>query len=504
MLISFVILYLLISIGLGLYAATRVNTTKDYVVAGRSLPLYVVTATVFATWFGSETVLGISARFVQDGLKGIVEDPFGASMCLILVGLFFAAKLYKMNLLTIGDYYRQRYNRTVEIATSLAIVVSYLGWVSAQIVALGLVFSFVSQGAVSPHEGMMMGAGIVLVYTLFGGMWSVAMTDAFQMTIIVVGMLYLAYLVSGMTGGVGVVVDHAAASGKFEFWPELEPKAVIAFIGAAVTMMFGSIPQQDVFQRVTSAKNSQTAVKGAVLGGSLYFLFAFIPIFLAYSATLIDPNMVAGLIKNEPQRILPTLIMNHTPIFAQVMFFGALLSAIMSTASGTLLAPSVTFTENILKGIIGHQSDRHFLWTMRAVVVCFTFAVTLFALNSSASIYEMVGNAYKVTLVVAFIPLVMGLYWKRANTQGAIMSVAAGLSVWLLLEIFAADGMWPPQLAGLLASATGMVIGSLLPHRIGRPTPLEPAHAQLHHHAAAQTQHVSEHIHAHPSEHADH
>ncbi len=463
MLIWFIILYLLVSIGIGLYAATRVKNTKDYVVAGRNLPLYIVTATVFATWFGAETVLGISSTFVQEGLAGIVEDPFGASLCLIFVGMFFAAKLYRMNLLTIGDYYRQRYNRKVEVLTSLAIVASYLGWVSAQIVALGLVFSFVTQGAISQQEGMVIGAGIVLVYTLFGGMWSVALTDAFQMTIIVLGMLYLAWMVSDMAGGASVVISHAAQADKFTFWPKLETRDVLAFVGAAVTMMLGSIPQQDVFQRVMSAKNEKTAVRGALLGGSLYFVFAFIPVFLAYSAVLIDPAMVASLIDEDAQRILPTLIINHAPVFAQVVFFGALLSAIMSTASATLLAPSVTFTENILKDIIGHQSDRHFLRTMRVVVVCFTFAVTLFALNSTASIYEMVGNAYKVTLVVAFIPLVCGLYWKRANSQGALCAIIAGLSSWLLLEIFHAEGLWPPQLAGLLMSALGMLFGSLLP-----------------------------------------
>ena len=470
MLIWFIILYLLVSIGIGLYAATRVKNTKDYVVAGRNLPLYIVTATVFATWFGAETVLGISSTFVQEGLAGIVEDPFGASLCLIFVGMFFAAKLYRMNLLTIGDYYRQRYNRKVEVLTSLAIVASYLGWVSAQIVALGLVFSFVTQGAISQQEGMVIGAGIVLVYTLFGGMWSVALTDAFQMTIIVLGMLYLAWMVSDMAGGASVVISHAAQADKFTFWPKLETRDVLAFVGAAVTMMLGSIPQQDVFQRVMSAKNEKTAVRGALLGGSLYFVFAFIPVFLAYSAVLIDPAMVASLIDEDAQRILPTLIMNHAPVFAQVVFFGALLSAIMSTASATLLAPSVTFTENILKDIIGHQSDRHFLRTMRVVVVCFTFAVTLFALNSTASIYEMVGNAYKVTLVVAFIPLVCGLYWKRANSQGALCAIIAGLSSWLLLEIFHAEGLWPPQLAGLLMSALGMLFGSLLPDLTRRRT----------------------------------
>ena len=431
--------------------------------AGRHLPLYIVTATVFATWFGAETVLGISTKFVQQGLRGIVEDPFGASMCLMMVGMFFAAKLYKMNLTTIGDYYRQRYGHTVEVLTSLAIIISYLGWVSAQITALGLVFSFITQGAVSPSEGMLVGAVIVLGYTLFGGMWSVALTDAFQMTIIVVGMLYLAWLLSGIAGGAGMVIDHAAHANKFDFWPQMEIRDVLAFIGAGVTMMLGSIPQQDIFQRVMSAKNEKIAVRGALLGGGLYFLFAFIPIFLAYSATLIDPGMVAKLIDNNAQLILPTLIMNHTPVFAQVMFFGALLSAIMSTASGTLLAPSVTFTENILKGIVGHQSDRQFLWTMRTVVVCFAVAVTLFALKSTSSIYSMVGNAYKVTLVAAFIPLVCGLYWKRASTQGALFSIAAGLSTWLLLEIFNPEGLWPPQLAGLLMSAAGMLVGSLLP-----------------------------------------
>jgi len=463
MLMSFIIVYLLFSIGIGLYAATRVKNVKDYVVAGRHLPLYIVTATVFATWFGSEAVLGISAKFVQDGLGGIIEDPFGASMCLILVGAFFAAKLYRMNLLTIGDYYRQRYGRKVEILTSLAIIGSYLGWVAAQIVALGLVFSFVSQGAVTTDQGMVIGAAIVLIYTLFGGMWSVALTDAFQMTIIVIGMLYLAWLLSGMAGGADAVIQHAANADKFNFWPKLETRDVLAFIGAAVTMMLGSIPQQDVFQRVMSAKSEKVAVTGAILGGSLYFIFAFIPIFLAYSAVLIDPKMVAALLEQDAQLILPTIITTHTPIFAQVMFFGALLSAIMSTASGTLLAPSVTFTENILKGFIAPQSDRQFLFTMRTVVVCFTVAVTLFALQSDSSIYEMVGNAYKVTLVTAFVPLVFGLYWQRANTQGALCSIIAGFFSWILLEIFYPEGMWPPQLVGLLMSMLGMVVGSLLP-----------------------------------------
>ncbi|HMV52415.1 MAG TPA: sodium:solute symporter family protein [Rhodocyclaceae bacterium] len=496
MLVTFVILYLLVSIGIGLYAATRVHSAKDYVVAGRSLPIYIVTATVFATWFGSETVLGISSTFIKDGLAGIVADPFGSSMCLILVGIFFAAKLYRMNLLTIGDYYRRRYGRAVELICSMCIVLSYLGWVSAQVIALGLVFNVLSNGSISQHEGIAIGTAIVLVYTLFGGMWSVALTDFFQMTIIMVGMLYIAFVLAGMTGGVGVVIAHASEAGKFQFWPELTAKDVLAFVGAWVTMMFGSIPQQDVFQRVMSAKNERIAVTGSILGGSLYFLFAFVPIFLAYSALLIDPAMTNQLIEKDAQLVLPNLILAHTPLFAQVMFFGALLSAIMSTASGTLLAPSVTFSENILRGFFAHLSDKQFLWITRVVVVCFTGVVLVTAFNSEMSIYGMVENAYKITLVAAFIPLVFGLYWKRATTQGALAAIAAGLSVWLLLEYFEPEGLWPPQLAGLIAAFLGMIAGSLLPQWVRRRTEHPPEHP-LGHAAAHPHAHGPGHTHHH-------
>ncbi len=462
MLIWFVVLYIIVSVTIGLYAATRVRNTRDYAVAGRSLPFYVVIATVFATWFGSETVLGIPAKFLENGLAGVVEDPFGSSMCLVLVGLFFAAKLYKMDLLTIGDFYRKRYNPTVEMLTSLAIVASYLGWVSAQIVALGLVFNVLSDGALSVQTGMMLGISIVLIYTVFGGMYSVAWTDFMQMILLVVGLLYIAWLLGDQAGGVGKVVAHANEAGKFNFFPDPKLRDVLWFLGAAVTMMFGSIPQQDVFQRVTSARTVTIAVWATVLGGVFYFVFAFVPMFLAYSASLIDPKLVQDHIQSDSQYILPRLILNHTPVFAQIMFFGALLSAIMSTASATLLAPSVTFTENVLKRFLRKDlSDKQLLWTMRLVVAGFALAVIVFALNSEPNIYEMVGNAYKVTLVGAFVPLVAGLYWKRATAVGALLSIIFGMGTWLVLEATSPDGLMPPQLGGFLAAVAWMVVGSL-------------------------------------------
>ena len=463
MLLWFVIVYWVISIGIGLWAAMRVKNTADFAAAGHSLPMYIVTATVFATWFGSETVLGVPATFLKEGMGGIISDPFGSSMCLILVGIFFAKHLYNKKYLTIGDFFREKYGRTVEIIITLCIVTSYLGWVAAQIKALGLVFNVVSNDGMTQQMGMLIGAASVLIYTLFGGMWSVAITDFIQMIIIVIGMLYIGFEVSTLTGGVDVVINHAAAAGKLGILPDFNLAAILGFIAALVTMMLGSIPQQDVFQRITSSKNVTIAVRASVLGGVLYFIFAFIPIFLAYSAMLINPQLIENYLHSDSQLILPNLILNHAPLFAQIMFFGALLSAIKSCASATLLAPSVTFAENIVKGLFKHLSDKHLLKIMRITVLCFTCIVTLFALNSELSIFKMVENAYKVTLVAAFVPLAFGVYWSRANTLGGLLAVLGGLITWITCEILWPEATMPPQLAGLCASLAGMIIGGFVP-----------------------------------------
>ena len=473
MLVASVVIYLGVTIAIGLWAARRVHNSKDYLIAGRSLPLYMSVATVFATWFGAETVLSVSATFAKDGLSGIVADPFGSSFCLFFVALFFARAFYRMDLLTIGDFYRKRYGKPVEVATSIAITASYLGWTSAQLTALGLAFSVLSGGAMSLSEGIVLGAAIVLGYTIWGGMWSVAWTDLFQTVIIVLGLWSIAWLVGDMAGGAAKVVSAAYEAGRLEFWPKGGAREWLAFFAAWITLAVGSIPQQDVFQRVTSARDESTAVKGSLIGGAAYFVFAFVPIYIAYAALMIDPSLkqlFQAEDSREIQRILPELILNRTPLWAQIVFFGALLSAILSTASGAILAPTGLFTENVLRPFVPHMSDRQFLLTLRIVLVTFALAALLFALNSRSTMYEMVQSAYKVTLVGAFVPLAAGLLWKRANAAGAVTSILLGLVSWLLMETFDTDSVWPPQLVGLACALLGMFAGS-----IATP-PSHPAH----------------------------
>ncbi len=465
MLIGFIVLYLAVSLGIGLFAASRVRGAADYAVAGRQFATPVVMATVFATWFGAETVLGVPATFMKEGLRGLVADPFAAVACLVLVGLVFARPLHRSRVLTLGDYFRDRYGRAVEIVLSLCIVFSYLGWVAAQLVALGLAFSVLTGGAIDTRTGIVIGAAIVLVYTMAGGMWSVALTDFFQAIVIVAGLGYVAWIVADAAGGVSRVMDAAAAGDRFRFLPEPEARPILAWINAALIVALGSVPQQDVLQRVVSAKDESTAVRASILGGLLYFAIAAIPIFLVAAATVIDAPMVERLIGEDSQRVLPTLILERTPLAVQVLFFGALVSAILSTAAGALLAPAVALAENIIRPLARPRDDASLLRLMRLTVAGLAIAVTAMALTSKLSIYQLVNESGKVVLVSSFVPLAAGLFWRRANARGAQFSIAAGLLTWIALEIALPEGLVPPAFAGLLAAILGMAVGSLAPSR---------------------------------------
>jgi Na+/proline symporter len=189
--------------------------------------------------------------------------------------------------------------------------------------------------------------------------------------------------------------------------------------------------------------------------------------FLVASALIIMPEQTTALLKDDPQKILPTLVLEKMPFIMQVLFFGALLSAIKSTASATLLAPSVTFVENIWRQFRPRIGDQQELRTMRITVLVFSALVLIYAISTRGTpIYEMVSNAYQVTLVGAFIPLVFGLYWKRATTQGALFSIVLGLLTWLIFLFTPAAEQFPGQLAGVLAALAGMLIGSLGPQAI--------------------------------------
>lgn len=464
MLLNFVIVYILLSVAVSLWAAKRVHNTRDFYTAGRSLPLAMVTAMMFAGWFGAETVMGIPATFMEDGLVGLLSDPLGAAACLILFGLFFAKRLYRMNLLTIGDFYRQRYSRGIEVLTGLAIALSYLGWVAAQITALGMLINLLTHQALSISDGIMLASVIVVIYTVVGGLWSVAITTSIQIVITVISLSSIAWLLVNQVGGLEPIWQHALLNNAFKLPSDVSPLLALAMLTSFLTLAFGSIPQQDVFQRANAARNEQIAVWSAIGGGVLYLIFTTIPLLIAYSAHLIDPSLVERIMAVDGEALIPALIQQELPLFAQIVFYGALVGVILGTSASTLLAPSFMLSENVLRELFSRPlTDQQMLLLTRSVIVSFALLVCIYALQArelDAGLHDMVEAAYKVTLVVAFVPLVAGLFWRKANNQGAWLSIILGLVVWIGGEIWFSSGEVGAQWWGLLAAIAGMLLGS--------------------------------------------
>ncbi|WP_448588529.1 sodium:solute symporter family protein [Thermocrinis sp.] len=426
MLILFIVLYMLLTLAVGVFASRLVQNSKDYLLAGRSLPFHIATFVAFATWFGSETILGASSVMAKEGLWGVVADPFGAALCLILVGLFFAKPLYRMNLITFGDFYRVRYGRKTEIVASIMLIASYFGWIGAQMVAIGIILHITT--GIPQSFGILLGSLIVLIYTFLGGMWAVSLTDFIQSIMIVVGLLVVLYEVSNGFSEISPVVMSQPPE-YYKFFPSADLHEVLLFIIALISIGLGSIPQQDVFQRVMSSRSERVAVLSSITAGFLYLAFASIPLTLAIFARVKYPN----LLDVDPQLMLPTMIMEHTSQITKVFFFGALLSAIMSTASGAILAPAAVLSENLLRPLFPNLSDRGFLMLTRLSVV-FVAGVSLLFAFGGESIFQLVVSSSALSLVSLFVPMVGALYFNVSDQRSAIASMICGFSVWVVME----------------------------------------------------------------------
>lgn len=453
MLLVSIIAYLILTVLTGYWASRKVSTSNDFMLAGRRLPLLLSASALFATWFGSETVFGASAEFLKGGLYAVIEDPFGAALCLVLFGMFFARRLYALKLLTLGDFFRVRFGKTTELVASIFLAPPYLGYIAAQLVAMGLILNVVTGMAV--WQGVVVSAAIVTFYTFIGGMWAITITDFIQTIIIIVGLLWLAVVLAEKAGGVAHVLQQVPAE-NFRFLPSSDVKEIVAYVAAWSVLGLGSIPSQDVFQRSMASGSANTAVRSCYIAALLYLTIATLPLFISLCVKYLYPEHVNG----DTQLALPNMVLMHMSMPVQVLFFGSLLSAIMSTTSSAILAPASIFSENLVKPLLNRKlTDRQLLAVTRTGVVIFGVLASVMACMRS-NIYELVGESSILSLVSLFAPLVFGLYWKRSSPAGALLSMVLGMLTWIIFELYETE--WPSLVPATLVSIAAMITGSLV------------------------------------------
>lgn len=437
MLLFWVIFYLLFTIAIGVFAQRYVKSSGDFIQAGRRLPALFNATALFALWFGSETVFGASSAFLEDGLYGVIEDPFGGVLCLVLFGLFFARKLYRLNILTIADLYRNRFGKKIEIISGVFMLITFFGYVAAQIVALGLILRMVTGDTMSAESSIILCASIVTLYTCIGGMWAVSITDFIQSFFIVIGLIVVCVFMADAAGGTEKVLN-SAPEGFYKFFPDRDGVEITNWFAAWFTIGLGSLASQDVFQRVNSARSERAAVNSTYLGALFYLILAMLPLFIALAAKVIYPNEDYS----DTQEVLPALVITHTPMIVQILFFGSLLSAVLSTCSGALLAPASILSENLIKPLSKKEyNDKQFLWILRMSVVIIAAVSTVMATMRN-NIYELVGESSVLGIVSLLFPMIIALYAKKASATGAFFSMVLGMGSWIILEFGPGWGMF--------------------------------------------------------------
>lgn len=268
-------------------------------------------------------------------------------------------------------------------------------------------------------------------------------------------MVVLAIVLAHKAGGVSAVVNSVPED-NFRFLPRFELKEIVAYVAAWSVLGLGSIPSQDVFQRSMSSSTAKTAVWSCHIAAVLYLTIAMLPLFISLCIKHLYPDQIM----EDSQLALPSMVLQHTTLPIQILFFGSLLSAIMSTTSSAILAPAAICAENVAKPLSKHKyTDKHLLWITRLSVLIFSALATVMACMRS-NIYELVSESSILSLVSLFVPLTMGLYWKRSSSTGAALSMVIGIITWIIFGVCETD--WPSLIPATLASFTGMVAGSLI------------------------------------------
>jgi Na+/proline symporter len=442
-----VLLYLALTVFIGFLASRRVKTGEDFAIAGGNLPFFMSTAAFFATWFGVESILGSPNEFLAHGLVGIIEEPIGAALCLFLVGLFFAKYIRKSGQLTFSDMFRERYGQRAEFVSAIIMIPSFFTWVSAQLLAMGLLFNHLFH--IPLIMAIIISGILVSAYTIMGGMWAVSWTDSIQMVVIVVGLIFLLFSLFS-TDSIFLAIDSASPD-FFDFYNE-EKLSTLEWLAAWINVGLGSIVSQDVFQRVVATKNSRVAVSSSIVAGLMYLTIGLLPILIAFVGKYVYPDIHHA----SSSAFVLALIQQKAGTGLQIVFFGALLSAILSTASGALLAPATVFAENIIKP---KYPTIDLLKSLRWSIVLMTLFALVFALLNQ-KIVELVSLSSSFGLVSLFLPFCFMMMGNFMNASGAYFGMVLGLLGWLIFLFFIP--VIPAIFGGLLFSLFGILVGSVL------------------------------------------
>lgn len=455
--------YIALQLLVGAVVARRIRNQDDYLLAGRSLGPVLATLSIFATWFGAETCVGAAGAVYAEGLAGCAADPFGYSLCLLLMGLVLAVPLYRRGLTTIADLFRQRYSVGVERLAVLLMVPTSVLWAAAQVRAFGQILS--ASSTLPVDWAIAIAAGIVIVYTVSGGLLADAITDLVQGCVLMAGLAIVAVAVIGDAGGLASAARQVAPA---RLHLVAEGESLLDTINRWAIPICGSLVAQELVSRVLASRSAKVARRSALVASGIYFAFGLIPVGIGLIGATALPNL------DEAEQVLPQMARAHLSTVGYVLFAGALASAILSTVDSALLACASLVSHNLIEPFRPGLSEKSKVRSARVGVIVFGVLAFFLALQADG-VYGLVEDASAFGSAGIFVVVLFALFGRTGGRIGATSALLVGVLVWIVGNYAFA---WPNAYLASLAGALVGYTGGALVDRAGATLP-EPANLIL-------------------------
>jgi len=450
--------YMLIMVAIGVYASRGTQSLTDFVVAGRKMPLWLCSISLFATWFGSGTMMGAATAAYESDLLMMVSEPFGSGLALLLSGLFFARLYRRSRRLTWPEFFEARFGKVAGTFGALADATASIIWLGGILFTFGVLLE--SLAGMPMAYGIFGGLLVIVVYTMIGGMWAVAMTDFIQMLVFIIGMFVLLFFVLDAAGGWSAITAQLP---EHTFRPvplEHTLSNWVDYIHVWLAMGIAAIASSSVIQRALSARTEGVAQNSFYIAAFGYVTIGLMPLMLGFAATITLPDLA------NPNAVLTDLALQHMHPFFVAIFVGAILSAIMSTSDSILLAVSAIVSTNLLPLVKERPSEKLRLQVARyAIPVCALMA-TYVAFNADRVVQVLIDST-AVLLAAVIVPFVLCFWWPKANRTGVLLGMLGGLGAWLTGTIL--NSVIPADLIGLVVSLIVTVLATLLTQEFDPP-----------------------------------
>lgn len=425
-------------LALGWFAARRLKdgSAADFIVAGRAMPLWLATLTMTATWVDGGYLLGTAEGVYKSSLALGLQGGLCFGISLILGGLFFARRMRALAFTTLVDPFEARFGRRWAAVLSLPAMAAEVFWSAELLVALGSTFGVILD--IDLTTAILVSAVVVTAYTMIGGMWSVAYTDALQLGLVVVGLAVALPYALGAVGGLdrawahyavsrpgrGGLLPPVAASG---FWTR---ESLVGWWDVSLMLVCGGIPWNCYFQRVLSCRTPARAQWHSILSGLLTIALTAPPLLLGVAAFAYAwPSDLAGQLQRQPADTLPLLLKHATPPLAALLGMGAIIGAVTSSFSSSILSAGSMFTWNTCKRLLWPRlSVAGMKRTIRLTIAILGGAAAVMALNVR-SVQALWFFTSDLVFVLLFPQLVCALFDRKANLAGSITAFAVSLAL---------------------------------------------------------------------------